>query len=180
MSNNPKVRFRQMVERLIATAVVDEALKAGYVIGIDNGGDDVEFISGDREKILKEMMQTDDERLYVYPKPTGGKRVNPDHPIGYVYFVYGNDGWDVINDYTTNLEKMLEPVSLISDRIQNGDFSVMFTPPEGEQYVLVKVKKECSEEAMSDGDLTAWFHDLFAGADYGKVEVLQVFNAASD
>lgn len=34
------------------------------------------------------------ERLYVF-KP-GEKK-----PFAWVYFVYGNDGWDVISDYTT-------------------------------------------------------------------------------
>jgi len=36
---------------------------------------------------------------------------------GWVRFVYGNDGWDVMNDYTTNLEDTLKDVNAFADSL---------------------------------------------------------------
>ena len=30
--------------------------------------------------------------------------------------VYGNDGWDVVNDYTVNLESVMKRANLIADK----------------------------------------------------------------
>jgi hypothetical protein len=91
------VKMRQEVERKIATAAVDALLAAGFAISIQNGDEDVVVSSTDKTAILAGMFLTDEEKLYA-EKPAGTY-------IGWVYFVYGNDGWDVISDYTINLEK---------------------------------------------------------------------------
>ena len=101
------IKERQRIEKKIVTAVVDAALKEGYTVIINNGGDDDEITSTDRAKILKEMFATDEERLYV---AKDGKIV------GWVFFVYGECGWDVICDYTTNLEEMLKPALALADK----------------------------------------------------------------
>lgn len=96
------VKMRQLVEREIATAVVDVLLTAGFNISVDNGDNDGhEYQLGystNRADILNAMFLTDDERLYV------GR---DGETIGWVYLVYGNDGWDVISDYTVNLESLI-------------------------------------------------------------------------
>lgn len=40
-----------------------------------------------------------------------------ERPIGWVRFVYGNDGHDVISDYTTNLESVLEPINAYAESL---------------------------------------------------------------
>lgn len=93
------VKMRQMVEREIATKVVDVLLAAGFQIQVDNGDDEPPAYSTNREGILADMFLTDEEHLYVG---------NFDADVyGWVYFVYGNDGWDVMSDYTTNLESFI-------------------------------------------------------------------------
>lgn len=93
------VKMRQLVEREIATSVVDALLRADFEVGIDNGGDEFELANSvDRDAILKAMFQTDEERVYAIK--------NKQH-FGWVYLVYGNDGWDVISDYTVNLEAFI-------------------------------------------------------------------------
>jgi hypothetical protein len=92
------VKMRQIVEREISTAVVDALLGAGYSLSVDNEDEQTEY-STDRETILNWMYQTDVER--VYAKNTDGVA------FAWVYFVYGNDGWDVISDYTVNLESLI-------------------------------------------------------------------------
>jgi hypothetical protein len=104
------VKTRQRIERQIARKFLRIALAAGYAISLDNGGDDFEFKDRtDFKFIVGEMFATDDERLYL---SKDGKR------SGWVYFVYGNDGYDVICDYTTNLEPLMPEVTELSDRLE--------------------------------------------------------------
>lgn len=95
------VKMRQIVEKEIVTAVVAALLKAGFILAVDNGDNDgreYEIVSDDAVRIMNAMFQTDEEYLYAMK----------DHaPVGWVYLVYGNDGWDVLSDYTTNLEKFI-------------------------------------------------------------------------
>lgn len=90
------VKTRQRIERLIVTAVINALLKAGFSITIENGGDTPELTqSTDRAEIISHLFLTDEE--YIIPVQSGTR-------FGWVYAVYGNDGWDVISDYTVNLE----------------------------------------------------------------------------
>jgi hypothetical protein len=56
-------------------------------------------------------MEVDDEHLGVFQAAdaTGVERVC--RPFAWVRFVYGNDGYDVISDYTTSLEAVLAPIN---------------------------------------------------------------------
>lgn len=117
------VKMRQIVEKEISTAIVVALLKAGYAISVDNGdnsgaqeGSEFE-IENNREKseILKSMFLTDEDRLYV--RAIG--KLTDSKFDGWVYLVYGNDGWDVLSDYTVNLEKFIgdkSPVQKIVDK----------------------------------------------------------------
>ena len=103
------VKVRKMVERRIASCFIKEALKAGYTINLNNGGDTDEIVdSTSLRAILRAMFATDDEKLHLFK---AGKYV------GWVYFVYGNDGYDVISDYTCNLEVLMGPVDQLSDKL---------------------------------------------------------------
>ncbi len=102
------VKMRQEVERKIAEALIQEALDAGYSISVNNGGDDDEIDpSTKKDVILNAMFATDEEHLFFYDEE--GKRK------GWVFLVYGNDGWDVISDYTTNLGHVMNEANKISE-----------------------------------------------------------------
>lgn len=104
------VKTRQRIERQIARKFLRIALAAGYAISLDNGGDDCEFKdSKDFKFIVGEMFATDEERLYL---SKDGKS------CGWVFFVYGNDGYDVICDYTMNLEPLMPEVEKLSGRLE--------------------------------------------------------------
>lgn len=98
------VVMRQEVERKIATAVIVQGLAAGYQIVVDNHEEQTPLLDN-LDDVLKAMFQTDEEHLKFFRE---GER-------GWVFFVYGNDGWDVINDYTTNLEHIMTEAQKISD-----------------------------------------------------------------
>lgn len=99
------VKMRRLVEREISTAIIDELLKAGFRISVDNGDEQSAPFSS-KETILKHMFFTDEDRLYVY-KPRQATA------FAWAYLVYGNDGPDVLSDYTVNLEKFIGEGSIV-------------------------------------------------------------------
>ena len=108
---DPEVAARQAVERQIVERVVDDALAAGFLLSVDNGGYDFEILlSSDRTAVLAEMFATDEEYLYLYRK-------NQQY-AGSVYLVYGNDGWDVICDHSVALTDLLAGASALADELE--------------------------------------------------------------
>lgn len=114
------VAMRKRVEKTIVTAFVRDALAAGYrlAVSLDHGYDLDEMLLGsrDRKAILEAAFAGDDCHIFVQPAegPTNeeGRVVSE----GWVYCVFGNDGWDVISDYTMNLEPLLKNAQKLSDR----------------------------------------------------------------
>lgn len=114
------VKMRQMVEAEILGKFVDDALAAGYrlAVSLERGYDTEEMLLGstDRAKILKEALAGDE--CHVFVQPHDGPTLKGGHVVskGWVFFVYGNDGWDVICDYTTNLESLLAGALAVSEK----------------------------------------------------------------
>ena len=106
------IKMRIEVERKIVTAIVKDALKAGYRLtpslerGYDREAGDPLLGSTDVKAVLAELTAGDDAHLFIHaadgPVIDGSTLVS----VGWVYFVFGNDGWDVVSDYTTNLDKL--------------------------------------------------------------------------
>ena len=97
------VKIRQRIEREIVRKVIEDALACQFWLGIDNGDSVDETRYNDADACMEDMMATDEDRLYIYPNQHGAH-------IGWIYFVYGNDGYDVISDYTTNLSPLMDPI----------------------------------------------------------------------
>lgn len=102
------VKMRRMVEKRIVKAFVRSALKAGYRLAVssDDGYDIDEMLLGSKDvkKIMDEAFAADD--CHIFLQPATGPTVEDGSVVsdGWVYFVFGNDGWDVVADYTTNLD----------------------------------------------------------------------------
>jgi hypothetical protein len=79
-------------------------LDAGYKLSVFDGEEVTLKRSTDAEAIFKALRTTDDDYLFVH-------RGEEKPRCGWVRFVYGNDGYDVISDYTVNLEDVLSPVN---------------------------------------------------------------------
>jgi len=98
------VKMRQEVERKIATAFVTSAIQDGYGMTVDYGdGSSEKFVS--IKATLTAMFQGDDDMLVLYKQ---------DKSVAWIHFVYGNDGWDVISDYSVNLEPIMTAAKKIS------------------------------------------------------------------
>jgi hypothetical protein len=103
------VANRMKLERHVISAFVRSALAGGYLITINNGEDCPVKRSTSYRAIMRNIMQTDEEHLIV--RNAAGERV------GWVFLVYGNDGWDVISDYSTALEPLMAPVHVVTDQL---------------------------------------------------------------
>ena len=120
------VKTRQHVEKKIASAFITAALRDGKSISVNNGEDSTPYIRARntsdtgvltlpeiqyaRKQILAQMFQTDEEHLMI-----GGIGNRPE---GWVFLVYGNDGYDVISDYTVNLEYLMAEPNRLSDKYE--------------------------------------------------------------
>ncbi len=102
---NMQLQQRKDLEKKIAKQLLVDGIAAGYTIVVNNGETKSEK-STDVEYLLSEMFATDEERLIFYKE---------DKRFGWVFLVYGNGGWDVIADYTTNLQHIMANCERISD-----------------------------------------------------------------
>ena len=110
------VKERQRIERRIVTAVIKSALAAGLSVDVDDGEEWALIRSTDQSAILKALFTTDEEVVQFHN--AAGERV------GTVYFVYGNDGYDVISDHSAptsrcgpdSLDPLLAEANKIAER----------------------------------------------------------------
>jgi hypothetical protein len=98
--NSPAVRARQRVEQTIALTVAQVLLDAGFSLGVNDGEETTVTHSTDIEAIKKALFTTDEDYLYVYAKDRSANERDK-RPDGWVRLIYGNDGWDVISDYSS-------------------------------------------------------------------------------
>jgi hypothetical protein len=103
------------IETRIAKAIVKSAITKGYSVTIDNGGgwdDDYEVEKETNlKKAYKALGATDEETIIFHKGP---------HKVGAVMLVYGNDGWDLISDYSISHEvhEILLPALDMAEKFQ--------------------------------------------------------------
>jgi hypothetical protein len=107
MTLHPEVKKRIAIEKAVVRAFVKSALNEGCEISVYDGMDYPLKRSTDEAAIMKAIMSTDEDHLFVWK---GGVK------IGFVSLVYGNDGWDVICDYSVNLEPLMADCRAVSDK----------------------------------------------------------------
>lgn len=108
------------MERLIARQAIADLLAAGYLIDVNDGEVTTVEGSGDPAVILAAMFTTDED--YLVAKGVGSR--------GWVRFIYGNDGWDVINDYTVNLAGALTRTTALTDQLSEGKCPLLEAAPD--------------------------------------------------
>ena len=110
LSADQRIAKRQQLEVRIVKAVVREALKQGYSLSVDDGEEHHAYTT-DQQTLYKQLMETDEDYLHLLKDATH---------VGWIRFVYGNDGWDVICDYSANdaTESVLIPANKIADKVE--------------------------------------------------------------
>jgi len=104
------VHNRQQMERKIVFKVIEDLTKEGYYMRVFDGEEFAGPRSTDHREIKKHLFSTDEDTLCVYRGPT-------EPQFGFVSFVYGNNGHDVIHDYAVLLEEDLGAAQALADRL---------------------------------------------------------------
>ena len=76
-------------------------VKAGYSVDVIDGAGD-EFSGLDEAGAISEVMSCDDGYFVAYD---GAAR------IGFVWFVFGNEPYEVISDYSLSLSHVIDPLT---------------------------------------------------------------------
>jgi hypothetical protein len=96
-------RGRAMIELAIVDAIIKAGAEAGYHFEID--GEEEEDVT-DANALKAALFNLDDAVLLVC---RGEKR------LGWIRLVFGNDGYDLVSDYTKNLESFMAPINAAAD-----------------------------------------------------------------
>lgn len=109
----------KLVETMIAKQCIADLIAAGLYVTVYNG-DDYDLVrSQDPDAIYKAMAATDEDYLMVSGSRKG--KVCDRSDKGWVRFIYGNSGPDVINNYTTCLEKTIATTNKLAEVLDDGD-----------------------------------------------------------
>lgn len=96
-----EAREVRRIDREIVTQLVDALLADGHTITCDLQEDEPEFErSTDREGILDYLWQVETAQLAVHK---GKKR-------GWISLIFDECGWDVVADYSADLERIVDPI----------------------------------------------------------------------
>lgn len=87
---------RIRTEGKIFRKTVTEAIAAGYTVSLCDGEEWTVKKSTDKTAIIEAAFSTDEDILRL--------RRADGSAIGNLWFIYGNDGYDVISDYTASEE----------------------------------------------------------------------------
>lgn len=98
------------IEREIIDVLLTDLLAAGFRVSVDDGEALPVKKSTDKAKIMAELGSTGSDHLLVFDGGTC---------IGWFLLVYGNDGWNVISDYTTNLEQHHKRADALAEHYSN-------------------------------------------------------------
>lgn len=104
----------QKMEHAIITAAIKGLLEANYKISIFDGEETALKATSDSAAILGALFATDEETLIVHSNRDGKS-----FPFGSVQLIYGNDGYDVIADYTTSLETALTAAIKLGEKYES-------------------------------------------------------------
>lgn len=116
--NTANVRRRQKTEETIVLAVAIVLLDAGFSVGVNDTEEVTLHHSRDIGAIQKALFTTDEDYLLVWKNDSGPSCEPCD---AWVRLVYGNDGWDVINDYLSNLDPQLGDDTAIAEIVARAE-----------------------------------------------------------
>lgn len=102
------VTTRQRIERRIARRIVTDAILHGYAVSVHDGEEVALDYTTDVQAVMAALMTTDEDTLFFH---RGGDR-------GWVRLVYGNDGTDVIQDYSCKIAHVVAGAEQLASRLE--------------------------------------------------------------
>jgi DsbC/DsbD-like thiol-disulfide interchange protein len=109
-NGNQALAARITTEGKICHKVATAMLAAGFTVSVHDGEEMVVRKSTSLDEIMQALFATDEDYMIAHDAETG-------KAVGKVYLVYGNDGYDVINDYSTTIENLMRPVNDYADSL---------------------------------------------------------------
>jgi hypothetical protein len=111
------IRQRIVIERAIVRRAVSDLIAAGCWVRVFYGPEEGWGCqrTDNVDVVMEAVGACDEEVLYVFPSSSGARQ-------GFIHFVYGNDGWDVIADNSTRIEYLLAGATELSDAICEASY----------------------------------------------------------
>lgn len=113
------VKHRRRIEIRIVRRTIRDLLKAGYKLhAVENDwpGEESNIEIDNGVPALDYLFNLDDEHVFA---SLPGDEIRPGVGAGaWVRFVFGNDGYDVISDYTMGLEHVLAPINEWTNKLE--------------------------------------------------------------
>jgi hypothetical protein len=108
-----QLKARIAAERQIIRALCAHCIKVGFMLSYNDGEEWAVKLSRDLKAIMEHVGSTDEATITI--RDNNGER------IGGVSLVYGNDGYDVIADYTVNdqMEEIMHCIKPVIDKVEN-------------------------------------------------------------
>lgn len=100
--------LRIKAEGQVARRLVEAALAKGWSVSVFDSEEWAVKRSRDAKAIMEALFATDDDMLRF--RDANGEI------MGNVYLVYGNAGYEVINDYSVSLETFMKPIEAFMDK----------------------------------------------------------------
>jgi hypothetical protein len=113
------IEQRRYLEKAIARKTIEVMVDAGYFVSVYDGEAIACKYTQNVDEALAAMMSVDEEHLNVAKlNEAVGPNEKPYRRIGNVFFVYGNDGYDVINDHSISLQPQMDIVEAFVDALE--------------------------------------------------------------
>jgi len=113
------VAIRQAIEKKIVKKTLETFTELGYVFSVYDGGEQ-HPVTSNIEEAMEQIFAVDEAHLHVFSPKLQEEIGTSNKCSGWIWFVMGNDGWDVICDYTVGLEEILKPVEKYIDNIADS------------------------------------------------------------
>jgi hypothetical protein len=104
----------QQMERKIVRRIIREAIAIGGTVSLHDGEAWAVVTSAREREIMEHVGSTDTQTLLI--RDRNGER------MGRVYLIFGNDGYDVVSDYSVSLEWFMKSVNEYSDILEGITF----------------------------------------------------------
>jgi hypothetical protein len=112
---NNEIRQRIIMERAVVRKAISDIIAAGNWVRVFYGPE--EGYGCDRtdnlDVAMEAIMACDEESVIVFPNSS-------DKRIGFLFLVYGNEGWSVIADNSTKLEGVLQGATDFADELADA------------------------------------------------------------
>lgn len=135
-TTNPAVLKRIRIERAIIRRLVKDAIAAGFSVTVsysrgfdmydtadESWPEDQPLASQDVSKIMATVDACDEAHLFFHRgDETASPIITDEHgrkflnTVHHVYLVFGNDGWDVMADWSLNCESFMAGANALSDK----------------------------------------------------------------